>query len=116
MQKSEMVFPKLEKESPTSSVELKSESAVTAPSAPTSEKAVSEAAPSTAVSQAPSVVSETTAADDIGDDFESVAAQDAEVYDDAQSGVHSDDEGFDTDEYDILDASDEEALEAAKHV
>lgn len=116
MQKSEMVFPKLEKESPTSSVELKSESAATAPSAPMSEKAVSEAAPSTAVSQAPSVVSETTAADDIGEDFESVAAEDVEVYDDAQSGVHSDDDGFDTDEYDILDASDEEALEAAKNV
>ena len=113
MQKSDMVMPKLEKDgSPASSVELKSEKAVSEV-----EAAPSEAAPSTVYSKANSTVSETTAgvADDLEDEFESVGAEEAEVYDDAESGVHSDDEGFDTDEYDILDASDEEAMENAQH-
>lgn len=116
-QSDDMVMPKLEKDgSPASSMELKSEKIVSEKAASEVEAATSDAAPSTAYSKANSTISETTAGapDNLEDDFESVGAEETEVYDDAESGVYSDDDGFDTDEYDILDASDEEAMENAR--
>lgn len=122
LQKSDMVFPKLEKESPSSSTELSGTDKGKAPKEEVAAKiAISEAASSPAHSKAPSVdesdiTTGTTTADvtDAEEDFESVTAEEVEVLDDAQTGVESDDEGaFTDDDYDILDASDEEAMEKA---
>jgi next-to-BRCA1 protein 1 len=84
LQSSGMVFPQLDKESPESSTYQSS--ATVQPESPKSEK---------------STVARTV-----------TVASDDEFFEDAESvALHSDDEGFMTDEeYDILDASDEEML------
>jgi len=102
---SQMVFPKLEKESPEASIIQSSSSSGKGKAAYVQDEDVEEAATVAPVEAAPSVSSPLTVAvdDDFVDDFDDLEVLSA----DEQSG----DDGFLTDEeYDILDASDQETV------
>lgn len=99
---SQMVFPKLEKESPDASIIQSSSSSGKGKAAYVEDEAVEEAAAATVpVQSAPSVISPQTVA--AGDDFDDLS--------DLDILSQSEDDGFMTDEeYDILDASDQETV------
>jgi len=102
---SQMVFPKLEKESPEASIIQSSSGSGKGKAAYVQDEEVEEAATVAPLEATPSVASPLTVAvdDDFVDDFDDLEVLSA----DEQSG----DDGFLTDEeYDILDASDQETV------
>ena len=102
---SQMVFPKLEKESPEASIIQSSSGSGKGKAAYVQDEEVEEAATVAPLEATPSVASPLTVAvdDDFVDDFDDLEVLSA----DEQSG----DDGFLTDEeYDILDASDHETV------